>query len=66
MDKIDITDEAVENIIRLQQEYDAAGFGLRFGLRGGGCSGYKYVLELESGPDEEDLIFEHNGVQVCM
>lgn len=64
MDKIDITDEAVENIIRLQQEYDAAGFGLRFGLRGGGCSGYKYVLELESGPDDEDLIFEHNGVQV--
>ena len=64
MDKIAVTDEAVENIIRLQQEYDAHGFGLRFGLRGGGCSGYKYVLELESGPDDEDLIFEHGGVQV--
>ena len=43
MEKIEITEEAAHNILRLQQEYDAPGFGLRFGLRGGGCSGYKYV-----------------------
>ena len=64
MEKIEITEEAAHNILRLQQEYDAPGFGLRFGLRGGGCSGYKYVLELESDPDDDDLIFERNGVQV--
>ena len=64
MDKIELTQEAVNNIQRLQQEYDAPGFGLRFGLRGGGCSGYKYVLELESDPDPEDLIFERGGVRV--
>ena len=64
MDRIDLTSEAVINIRRLQEEYEAPGFGLRFGLRGGGCSGYKYILELESEPDEQDLIFERDGVQV--
>ena len=64
MDKIELTQDAVINIRRLQEEYEAPGFGLRFGLRGGGCSGYKYILELESEPDDEDLIFEREGVQV--
>ena len=64
MSQIQVTEEAAENIKRLQEEYEANGFGLRFGLRGGGCSGYKYVLELESEPDENDLIFEEGGVQV--
>ncbi|MEC7987833.1 MAG: iron-sulfur cluster assembly accessory protein [Myxococcota bacterium] len=64
MDRIDVTPAAVENIKRLQDEYEASGFGLRFGLRGGGCSGYKYVLELESDPDEGDLIFDESGIRV--
>ena len=53
MDTIGLTTEAAANITRLQEEYDAPGFGLRFGIRGGGCSGYKYVLELESEADDD-------------
>ena len=64
MSQIFVTDDAVENIKQLQQDYDASGFGLRFGLTGGGCSGYKYVLELENEPNEDDLIFEVKGVRV--
>ena len=64
MSQIFVTDEAAENIKHLQSEYDAAGFGLRFGITGGGCSGYKYVLELENEPDEGDLVFDTKGVQV--
>ena len=64
MDTIGLTTEAAANITRLQEEYDAPGFGLRFGIRGGGCSGYKYVLELESEADDGDLIFVHHGIQV--
>jgi len=63
---IKMTPLAVENVKRLQSEYDASGFGLRFGLTGGGCSGYKYVLELESDPDDGDHIFEFNGVKVFL
>lgn len=64
MSEIFVTDDAVDNIKHLQQEYDADGFGLRFGLTGGGCSGYKYVLELENEPNEDDLVFEVKGVRV--
>ena len=63
---INMTPLAVANIKRLQEEYDAPDFGLRFGLTGGGCSGYKYVLELEDGPDEGDHIFEFDGVKVFL
>ena len=45
MSTIDVTALALENIKRLQREYESEDSGLRFGLSGGGCSGYKYVLE---------------------
>ena len=64
MDKISVTQVAVENIKKLQVEYDASGFGLRFGLTGGGCSGYKYIIELEEYPESDDLVFEVDGIQV--
>lgn len=66
MTEIHMTPLAVANVRRLQQEYDAEGFGLRFGLTGGGCSGYKYVLELEQGPDADDQVFVFDGVQVFL
>ena len=52
---IELTDQAIENIRRLQGEYDAVGWGLRFGLSGGGCSGYRYIIEFEkdSLPDDD-------------
>ncbi len=66
MSLIKMTPEAVENIKRLKSEYDAPDAGLRFGLTGGGCSGYKYVLELEDGPEEDDRVFEFDGVKVFL
>ncbi len=55
---VSLTDNAVANLRRLQEEYDMPGFGLRFGITGGGCSGYKYVLELEEEPVEGDEVIE--------
>ena len=63
---VTLTDTAVQNIRRLQTEFEMPGYGLRFGLRGGGCSGYKYVLELEEGPEEADEIFDFDGVRVFL
>jgi len=64
MSQISVTEDALKNIRRLQTEYDASGFGLRFGITGGGCSGYKYVLELEDSPDEDDRVFKFSDVAV--
>ena len=61
---ITLTDDAIENIKRLQEENDAIGWGLRFGLTGGGCSGYRYVLEFEELPQGEDHVFKFGSVNV--
>ncbi|MCB9741257.1 MAG: iron-sulfur cluster assembly accessory protein [Alphaproteobacteria bacterium] len=37
---------------------------LRFGIRGGGCSGYSYVLEFSDGPEEGDDTIEVAGLRV--
>jgi iron-sulfur cluster assembly protein len=64
-DTIHVTPDALSSITTLQGEMDAAGFGLRFGFTTGGCSGNRYVIEFESEPDEDDLIFEYaDGVAV--
>jgi len=64
MDQINVTDLALTNIRELRQEYGESDWGLRFGLSGGGCSGYKYVLEFEDIATDSDLIFKFEDVRV--
>jgi iron-sulfur cluster assembly accessory protein len=64
MKQIDVTPLALDNIRELREEYGEANWGLRFGLSGGGCSGYKYVLEFEDAATEGDLIFEFGDVKI--
>lgn len=63
---VTLTDDAVRHITRLCAENDMAGYGLRYGLQGGGCSGYSYLLEFEEAPQPEDEVFEFGGVRVFM
>jgi len=59
-----LTENAIKNIKNLKIEYDAINSGLRFGLSGGGCSGYKYILEFEEQSKENDIIFEFDDISV--
>jgi len=54
---IKVTQQALENLKRLQNEYECEGQGLRFGLTGGGCSGYKYIIEFEENKKDNDLVY---------
>lgn len=63
---VTLTHTAIENIRRLQNEFEMPGYGLRFGIRGGGCSGYKYILELEEAPEASDEVFEFDGIRVFL
>ena len=62
--KINLTNQAIKNIQRLQEEYGSVGCGLRFGLSGGGCSGYRYVIEFEKDSEPGDTILDFNGIKV--
>ena len=53
----------IKSIIQ-QQELDAAKVRLRVGVKGGGCSGFSYVLDLTEQEKETDEKFEKNGITV--
>jgi iron-sulfur cluster assembly protein len=47
-----------------QQELDAGKIRLRVGVRGGGCSGFSYVLDLTESQKDHDEVFEQHGITV--
>jgi iron-sulfur cluster assembly protein len=53
----------IKNIIK-QQELDADKIRLRVGVKGGGCSGFSYLLDLTEAQKETDEVFEAHGVKV--
>jgi iron-sulfur cluster assembly protein len=63
---IAITPGAVEqlNLIR-QQENIPADYALRVGVKGGGCSGFTYVLGFDV-PQDNDEHFDMEGLHVVM
>ena len=42
------------------------GIGLRLGVKTNGCSGMAYVLEFVDQLNEEDQVFETNGVKIII
>jgi iron-sulfur cluster assembly accessory protein len=53
----------IRNIIQ-QQELDADKVRLRVGVKGGGCSGFSYLLDLTESQKDHDEEFEQNGIKV--
>ena len=47
-----------------QQELDAEKVRLRVGVKGGGCSGFSYVLDLTESQKETDETFEQHGIKI--
>lgn len=52
------------NTIVKQQELDGSNIRLRVGVKGGGCSGFSYVLDLTENAKETDEVFEQHGIKV--
>ncbi len=42
------------------------GVGLRLGVRKTGCSGWAYTVQLAEDIQEDDIIFENDGVKVVV
>ena len=63
---VSLTEGAVEqlNLIRAQENIPADHF-LRVGVKGGGCSGFSYILGFDV-PQENDDVFEVNGIPVIL
>ena len=57
---ITVTPQAVEAIARQKKKRGTPDASLRLGIRGGGCSGFSYVIEFHDGtPHARDRVFEY-------
>lgn len=61
-----LTDGAVEQLNTIRKEEKIPDdYCLRIGVKGGGCSGFSYILGFDQ-PDEQDDHFEIKGIRVVM
>jgi iron-sulfur cluster assembly protein len=61
---ITFTNYAIDEIKKLYLEGGySSDFGLRLGVKGGGCSGFSYIFEFDS-RKENDIMFVVEGVSI--
>jgi iron-sulfur cluster assembly protein len=63
---IALTPGAIKQVKRQQEKTGKVGYYLRLGVKGGGCSGLSYVIDMENEPDEFDLTWEVDGLKVVV
>ncbi len=62
---IQITDKAANEVRRIMEENNIPDdYGLRVGVKGGGCSGLTYSLGFDSGANEGDSTFDLKGIKL--
>ena len=63
---ISLTDGAIEQLVILfEEKHVPEGYGLRVGIKGGGCSGFTYVLGFDKKKDEDDE-YDIKGIKTYM
>ena len=62
---VNLTPSAAERV-RQFMTGNAKAVGLRLGVKVVGCSGYAYVVDLTDAVNEDDSVFESNGVKVVV
>jgi iron-sulfur cluster assembly protein len=65
---VTLTESAAKEIdsIITQQELDRKKVRLRVGVKGGGCSGFSYLLDLTENQKDTDETFDQHGVTVIV
>ncbi len=63
---INLSPLAVEKVKDFMSRENKSDWKLRMGIKGGGCSGFRYVLGFDNQVSEQDQVFEQEGVTlVC-
>ena len=61
-----VTEAAARRIAALKVQEDVGGAFLRIAVSGGGCSGFQYGLSFDDQKNEDDVVFEKDGVAVVV
>lgn len=63
---ITLTDKAANKVKEILATENRTSSSLRVGVKGGGCSGFTYVLNFDENATETDQIFEEKGVRIII
>ncbi len=64
-DGITVTRKAIEEVKKIKiQNSIPEDYGLRLGVKGGGCSGMSYTLGFDAAARDNDLVLDAEGVKV--
>jgi iron-sulfur cluster assembly protein len=64
--KINITDKAINQIRKIMEVEGKSGYGLRVGVKSGGCSGLSYYMDFIEKPLANDHILEFGDVKLYL
>lgn len=64
-DGITVTRKAIEEVKKIKiQNSIPEDYGLRLGVKGGGCSGMSYTLGFDAAARDNDLVLDAEGIKV--
>jgi iron-sulfur cluster insertion protein len=64
--RVVLTENAARRIAVLRIQENAENAFLRIAVSGGGCSGFQYGLSFDDQRNEDDVIFERDGVGIVI
>lgn len=63
---ISLTDKAADKVKEILTKEDKQDHALRIGVKGGGCSGFSYTMNLDKIFSESDQVFEEKGIKIVI
>jgi iron-sulfur cluster insertion protein len=61
-----LTENAARRIAALREQEQAQHTRLRIAVSGGGCSGFRYGFSFDDQMNEDDVVFERDGIGVVV
>ena len=63
---VSLTDSAAERVREIMTNASEAPYGLRVGVKDGGCAGMSYTMEFAEAPKPHDEVIEDKGVRILI
>ena len=61
---IEVTETAQQQVRQILTSQSKQGWGVRVGVKGGGCSGLSYIMDIAEKADENDKVFDYQDFKV--